>query len=318
MPGPYPTRKLAEGSYGCVYTPPVPCKKEGSHSSRTIGKVLRQKNAVIELRISTVLRSIPDWQKYFLLQEKAACETSNFERVRPTLARDCDIIAKAHDSDLIQLLSPYGGQILFHTHITPEFDYVGSLRHMLKAAVLLEEQGVCHYDLHDGNVTIDSKGTMRLLDFGSSFLGDSSNEETVRVHAYLFSPKYPPQPPELSVQNAVAGGLNYQEGIRRTIASKEVFNQRQSVLGITVKEAHESLSEFWRHSSIVTAEDWPRFYQLHWRKWDPWAIGVIFMGIIRKAHINPTPAVRATLTGLLKASPVARFTAAQALDALAS
>lgn len=318
MPVPNPTRKLAEGSYGCVYAPPVPCKKERQHSSHTIGKVLRQKNAVIELRISTVLRGIPDWQKYFLLQEKAACETSNFERARPTLTKDCAIIAKAQDSDLVQLLSSYGGQILFHTHITPDFDYIGGLRHMLKAAVLLEDQGVCHYDLHDGNVAIDSKGVLRILDFGSSFLGDSADEGTVKAHAYVFSPDYPPQPPELSVQNAVTGGLESEEGIRRTIAAKVVFEQRQSVLGIPVKEAREALSDFWRHSSVVTADDWPRFYQLHWRKWDSWAIGVMFMGIMRKAHINPTPAVRATLTGLLKASPVARFTAAQALDALAS
>ena len=321
MPGhhekPHPTRKLAEGSYGCVYAPPVPCKKERrTSSSHTIGKVLRQKDAIIELRISTVLRSIPDWKHYFLLQEKAKCDSSNFAHARATLSKECEIIGRASDSDLVQLLSSYGGQILFHTPITPQFNFIGSLRHMLEACVRLEEQGVCHFDLHDGNVALDSKNTLRLLDFGSAFLGDTADEATVRAHAYPFTPEYAPQPPELSVQNGVANGLSYQEAIRRTIDAKEVFHQRQSVLGIPMKEATAALTAFWTHSSSVTAGDWARVYQTHWRTWDPWAVGVMFMGILRKGHLNPTPAVKAVLTGLLKASPTSRMTAAEALEIL--
>jgi hypothetical protein len=318
------SHKVGEGSYGCVYQPPIPCKAEltrkaeakaetkAKKRTRVVGKILREKNAEVELKLSTVLQAIPDWKNYFILQEEADCDSSNFARARHTLASECGIMDRAKNSDLIQLLSSYGGDTLFDTPITRDFKYVAAFRHMLEGGVRLESQGVCHFDIHEGNVV---QG-LRLIDFGSGFLGDSATEKTVRNHTYSFSPDYPPQPPELSVQNGVEEGLGMEECVRKTIEEKKIFRLAESYLGIPREMSKEELRMFWVTSASALGRDWVEFYKLHWRKWDSWAIGVLFLALARRGHLEIPTAIKPVLRGLLHASPVKRLTAAQALRAL--
>lgn len=328
--------KLGEGSYGCVYEHPIPCRAElarGRAEGRAegkgdpkrrhhmVGKVLREKDAVIELKISTVLQVIPDWRNYFVLQSKADCNRENFARARVTLADDCGIIDRAKDSDLIQLISSYGGQTLFDTPVTQSFHFEAALRHMLEGATRLEEAGVCHFDLHEGNVVVGSGGVLRLIDFGASIVGDATTEKIVRDHQYGFSPEYPPQPPEMSVQNGVVGGENFEDCIRKTIEAKKVFRLAETYLGTSREASRAALRAFWVSSGEALAGNWVEFYKMYWRKWDSWAIGVMFLGLIHRSAIGRSgfeiPAkMRPVLRGLLMASPVNRLTAAQALAML--
>jgi serine/threonine protein kinase len=281
-----------------------------------VGKILREKDATVELKISTVLQSIPDWKHYFILQEQAKCDASNFARARVTLADDCAIMSRAKDEDLIQLISSYGGKTLFDTAITHSFQYEAALRHMLEGCVRLEQAGVCHFDLHEGNVVVGSGGVLRLIDFGASILGDATTEKVVRDHQYSFSPEYPPQPPEMSVQNGVVGGVNFEDCIRKTIEEKRAFRLAETYLGQSREASRAALREFWVTSGEALARDWVEFYKLYWRKWDSWAIGVMFLGIARRGRIDIPAKVRPVLRGLLMASPVNRLTAAQGLALL--
>lgn len=318
--------KLGEGSYGCVYETPIPCKAEltKANSKRhrhMVGKVLREKDAVVELKISTILQTVPDWKNYFVLQSQADCNPANFSRARVTLADDCAIIDRAQNSDLIQLISSYGGQTLFDTPVTKSFDFERALRHMLEGGVRLESAGVCHFDLHEGNVVVGSGEILRLIDFGASIVGDATTVKTVKDHQYAFSPEYPPQPPEMSVQNGVAGGENFELCIRKTIEAKKVFRLAETYLGSSREASRAALRAFWVSSGEALAGDWVEFYKLHWRKWDSWAIGVMFLGLIHRSAIGRSgfeiPAkMRPVLRGLLMASPVNRLTAAQALAML--
>lgn len=315
MPATTPT-KIGEGSYGCVYGTPVPCRKEPKSPRHVVGKILREKDATVELKISTVLQSVPDWKNYFILQEEADCDASNFARARVTLADDCAIMTRAADSDLIQLISAYGGQTLFDTPIPKSFRVEAALRHMLEGAVRLAAAGVCHYDLHEGNVVVGSGGVLRLIDFGASILGDKTTEKIVRDHQYSFSPDYPPQPPEMSVQNGVVGGENFEVCIRKTIEAKRVFRLAETYLGTSREASRAALRSFWVSSGEALAGNWVDFYKLYWRKWDSWAIGVMFLSLARRGGIDIPAKLRPVLRGLLMASPVNRLTAAQALAML--
>ena len=311
---------LGEGSYGCAFKGGVPCRSERRSGSHVVGKILREKDAAIELNISAVLESVPDWKDYFVLQKEADCDAANFSKARHDLAAECTLLMRTKDDDLVQLLSSYGGKTLFDIPITQSLDFEAGLRHMLEGCVRLAGQGVCHFDLHEGNVVSGVAGVLRLIDFGSAIQGDLTTDKVVKDHTYSFSPEYPPQPPELAVQNGVAGGLDAFECVHKTIEAKRVFQLAESYLGTPRSEYLKALREFYSTDQAalegINKKRWVDLYKKYWRKWDSWAVGVMFLGLARKRHLRLSATVKPVLRGLLMASPVNRLTAAEALALL--
>ena len=311
---------LGEGSYGCAFKGGVPCRSERRSGSHVVGKILREKDAAIELNISAVLESVPDWKDYFVLQKEADCDAANFSKARHDLAAECTLLMRTKDDDLVQLLSSYGGKTLFDIPITQDLDFEAGLRHMLEGCVRLAGQGVCHFDLHEGNVVSGVAGVLRLIDFGSAIQGDLTTDKVVKDHTYSFSPEYPPQPPELAVQNGVAGGLDAFECVHKTIEAKRVFQLAESYLGTPRSEYLKALHEFYSTDQAalegINKKRWVDLYKKYWRKWDSWAVGVMFLGLARKRHLRLSATVKPVLRGLLMASPVNRLTAAEALALL--
>jgi hypothetical protein len=317
---------IAQGSYGCAFTPPLPCKKSrASSTERQVGKIIRKKNAKFELAISTVIRGIPGWERYFIIQEEDTCTRKNFEELRETYENTCKIIRKSTDTTLMQLLSSYGGTSLFDLTLTNKFDYIGSLRHVLEGVVKLQTQGICHYDLHNANILIDGRGTWRMIDFGAAFIGDSVSDSTIWRHIYDFQPDYPPQPPELSVQNGIYQDLSYGYSIQQTILQKKVFKQLERLLGVPIAGQADALHAFWLGWK---GGSWVSFFQTYWKTWDTWAVGVMFLGILEKCFLLPafvngqwannSRTLKTVLKGLLHVDPTKRMSAEMAVKLLSS
>jgi serine/threonine protein kinase len=317
------SKLIQEGSYGCAFTPPLPCKKSrASSTERQVGKIIKKQHANIELSISTLIHAIPGWQRYFLIQEEDTCTSKNFAALRDEYENQCKTLRKAKDSSLLQLLSPHGGTSLFDLTLTNTFDYIGSLRHMLEGVQKLQTQGICHYDLHEANILVDTRGTFRMIDFGAAFVGPEVSNKSIWRHIYDFQPEYAPQPPELSVQNGLHQGLSYNYTIQQTIAQKKVFKQLERLLGVPVVGQAEALDGFWRN----TSGDWPSFFHAHWASWDTWAVGVIFLKLLEKCFLLPAfvnvqwaskaRELKAVLKGLLNVDPTKRMSAEAALKVL--
>ena len=316
---------IGEGTYGCVIKPPIPCKKtkmSEKSKSRAIGKIIRLRNAKVEIKMSTYLKGIPGWERYYIVEDKDECSTTNFKEYRRIYADQCKVFDKVPDNQLVQLLAPYGGKMLFDMNVTPQFNYLRSLRHMLEGVSKLEKQGICHFDLHDGNILVDYHGTMRIIDFGSAFLGDQTTEETVTNHTYSFSPDYPPLSPEVTVQQGIAQNISLELAIDQTIEFKRVFKRSESILGLSRHEQEKSLHRFFESID----DDWVEFYRKYWRKWDSWAIGVLFVKLLEKNFLLPSfingvwtregNKIKEILRGFIQADPRKRLTAEEALDLL--
>lgn len=210
--------------------------------------------------------------------------------------------------------------------LTPSFDFVGSLRHVLEGVSELNGQGICHYDLHDGNVLVDFRGTFRIIDFGAAFLGDEVDDAVVKKHTYVFSPDFQPEPPELSIQHGLSGGLQLTNSLEQTMARKKEFALAHRLIGLSAVAQRRELIEFWLHEDTWTGESWVNFYRKYWRKWDSWAIGVLFLHILSKCFLMPGflrdvwptegARIKTVLKGLLRADPNARLTASEALALL--
>jgi serine/threonine protein kinase len=316
---------IQEGSYGCAFNPPLPCKKTKG-KSKSVGKIIRKKDAKIELKMASILQGIPGWQRYYILQEEDTCTSTNFKELRPTYESNCGVLKRTTNSSLLQLVSPYGGTSFHSFSITNSFDFMGSFRHVLEGIALLRNQGICHYDLHEGNLVIDGRGTLRILDFGAAFVGDSVTEDSLWRHIYSFQPDYPPQPPEVAVQNGLYQGLSYSFSIEQTIAQKRIFKLKERLLGVRAADDWRALQRFWTEDPVWKGDSWVPFFRTYWTTWDPWAIGVIFLKVLERCFLLPSfitnvwyvhgNTVRTVLKGMLEVDPRKRMSPSDALQLL--
>ena len=337
------SKLIQEGTYGCVVSPPLPCSSGPSglsgpkgpkepkepktpQQTRTVGKIIRKKNSVNELKISTLVKSIPGYARYYIVQEKDDCSTKDFSELRNKYQQQCKVYRQTASDQLVQLVSPYAGSPIRSLGITDSFDFIGSLRHVLEGVSKLEEQGICHFDLHNGNVLVDFKGTFRFIDFGSAFLGDLVDEKVVMKHVYEFSPDFPPQPPEMSVQNGIHQGLTVLESITQTMKQKRELSLAHKLLGLSVVTQEAELRNFWEDDTTWKGDEWTPFFKQYWRKWDSWAVGVLFLHILQKCFLHQGfimntwtknhAVIRTVLKGLLNSEPNGRFSAIDALNVL--
>jgi serine/threonine protein kinase len=320
-------RLIQEGSYGCAFTPPLPCKKGKRNKSRTkmVGKVMKKTEAEVELNIATLIEGIPGYSRYFVVQVEDNCTSKNFSRLREEYSSMCTIYAKKADNELIQLLSSFSGRSLEKTPITSSFDFVGIFRHMLEGIVLLHKQDICHCDIHEGNILISPNGTTRLIDFGAAFVGNAISEETVQDHNYRFSPYFDPQPPEMAIQNAIQSKVSTSFAIHQVIYQKKILQKASNILGLSLAKQKRDLEAFWFQQDMTwSGKSWVPFYKAYWKSWDAFSLGVLFFKLLLKCLYlpsflntvwrNDSKVITEVLKGLLQANPMYRMSVEEALE----
>jgi len=319
---------IEKGTYGCVFTPPLPCKKSiVDTKQRTVGKVIRKQDAEFEVNLTSLIEGIPHYEDYFIVQEEDKCSTKNFTEIRKDYEKNCSILQRSQNKNLTQLVSPYGGRTLFSTLIGPNFDFMRHLKHILQGGSLLAAQGICHYDIKETNIVIDTENTMRFIDFGSAFLGDSISEKNMWHQVYSgFLPEYAPQPPELSILDGFKEKMDLDETIKKVMNAKREFKLIENILDVTKDENEDRLYEFWRNQEEWKGGSWVSFFHKFWRVFDSWAIGIIFIRILNKClmyhsfvervwNANKTKIIK-VLGGVLQVDPRMRLTCKEALTFL--
>ena len=328
------TSKLVEkGTYGCAFSPPLPCKKTKAtkKKGKLIGKVTTKRDETdVELSISNLVSAIPNYSSYFIVQEIDNCTPSNFAQLRKTYATSCPQIKDSADTDLTQLLSFHGGTDLHRLQFPSNFQMKSSLRHVLQAVQLLQKQGICHSDLHSGNLVRDIRGTLRILDFGSAFLGDTVSENFVKRYLTWYSPIYDQQPPEFTVLNAIHDGVNVNYAITEIMRGKKLIAIAQNYLGwgMGLDEQEDALRNFFRTEDhyAIARENPVEFFHRFWRKIDVWGVGDVFVKVLKKSLLSPHfietqwkqdgPTIKLVLKGLLQCDPTQRLSVEKALELL--
>jgi serine/threonine protein kinase len=316
------TKPLAEGSYGCIYVEgsAPPCQADTPIKGRKVRKLLKKEDASIELTISKLVKSIPLWEYYFVVQEETGCVEKNFKKARPMYEEFCKIYKSSANKNLTEIVSPYRGIALRNVTITEEFSYIESLQHLLTGLSALHKQGICHFDIHSGNI-LEENGYLRFIDFGNAFLGDQINTSVIERHNYSFTPDFPTQPPELSIQNGIHDGLPVDYCIDELLKHRAVFRNGLPYTGMTTAYAKSKLHGL--SPSIGTSNsEWVTFYKKHWRKFDTWSLGVIFFTILKQCLLlhsfqpiwkKHQTRITTVLRGCLEPDPTCRFSADEAL-----
>jgi len=188
------SKLIGKGSYGCVFKPMIPCKKDlhkpkNSKSNTKISKIMiktTDKSVVKELAINKLIQKIPNYKGWaYIWTEK--CDPPNYEDIKNI--SDIDICLKKYSKDdsdykegAYMLIGEYGGipfskqcmklvkkgtfrnKKQFLNIFRKIFKY---LEPLFKGLTELKKHKICHQDLSHSNVMFKDNKAF-IIDFGLS------------------------------------------------------------------------------------------------------------------------------------------------------
>lgn len=322
-------RLIAQGLYGCVFTPSLTCKpgtekrvedEESTRTATALSKLLGREDAEQEFQIAKRIHLIPFHKQYFAVASSVCIpEDKQQEKNLPK----CLI---GEDTSLRLLRMPYAGKALHQVQLSlSSFDLRAFAVHLISGGALLNLFGVIHRDLHQGNVLVDSYQVPRIIDFNLSL----SVRAPTKVQASDLSHKYEvditQEPPDSTVVNAVAHGISPLSVIHAVCFRKSAMNKIVAVLGVSKKEMYERLLGFYKKSRTLRTGDLEGWFSIYHRVVDSWAIGIILVELIYRFSLWPSTAGRIqgqirdlvpVLRKMCAVHPVDRIDCVQALHLL--
>jgi hypothetical protein len=320
-------RLIAQGLYGCVFTPSLTCKpgtektveEESSHAATALSKLLGRDDAEQEFQIAKRIHLIPFHKQYFAV---AASVCIPEEKQQEKNLPKCQI---EQDGSLRLLRMPYAGKALHQVQFSlSSFDLRAFAVHLIAGGALMNLFGVIHRDLHQGNVLVDSHHVPRIIDFNLSVSVRSPKKVQASDLSHKYEVDITQEPPDSTVVNAIAHGISPLSVIHAVCFRKSVMNKIVSVLGVSKKEMHERLLGFYKKSRSMRTGDLEGWFAIYHRVVDSWAIGVLLVELIYRLSLWPSagriqPQIRELVPVLRKmcaVHPVDRIDCVQALHLL--
>jgi hypothetical protein len=192
VPTPVPARipqLLGQGTYGCVYRPPLKCQDESHYDEKYVNdvmKVAKEHEIDGELAVSAIVRALDPKGQYFLPLRDEFCPIDTTELVKSGCKLKISPRLKGY-------FSPYGGPTLekYMEKSVPEITTLWSwIIHLFEGLNLLHKNHVVHMDIKNANIVIDHN-IPKLIDFGISFhtyqYDDISFTGYYRLHPLFYS-----------------------------------------------------------------------------------------------------------------------------------
>lgn len=282
-------RLIGEGTYGCVFQPPLLCKKKQIPKSK-VGKLTLDDDMSREITAQKVLSKINEAKYYFLLPEPdLSCVPKIIDNQEDTDISKCDFIKDSKPEErVVQMAMPYGGKDLYSITlgVKENIHFFNLFRHMLEAGSLLLLNGVIHYDIYSKNVLIDKYNIPRLIDFGQSFLRKDISLDTIFNGRWkVLKPEASAtEPPEVTFLTAMYEPYYYsfEDTVSYIMPQKRIFNVIEKILGVPVKKQISDLTNFFKGSLAFKNRDYVKFWRLYYTGFDSWSIGVMLVQILNK------------------------------------
>ena len=188
---------IGVGSYGCVFHPPLPCKKGKQPTDDMVSKLMDTNDANKEMseinKITNRLREIPDARRYFGGFDTYICEA---ESISPSDVRDydCQLSNVTHLTNDARLSSELPNLSILQQKdlgktvndyllldINDKKDlhlFLGNMVNLLFKGVLpMNEVGAYHLDIKSDNVLVREHCPV-LIDWGLCYLTDDNKPVT--------------------------------------------------------------------------------------------------------------------------------------------
>jgi hypothetical protein len=321
-------RLLGQGTYGCVFDPPLLCNKTKRVQEGLLGKISLRGDFIHEKNASEILQSIPDWDQYFvLINTSSICDMAPVQKQTDKKAIfGCDVFRKFGTDKMVHFTMEYGGitidkviGTIQKTGVFPIFDF---FKHTLEAGALLALKRFVHYDIHRSNILVDEKTLMpRLIDFGMSFDANNITEETLDDRRKQYSASHPIEPPEITIITGIHNGLSAKQALLDVSREKTSLRDAERHVGLSRTEQSRAFIRFWNASAAVKSRDWVAFAKVYWPAVDAWGIGFYLLYIfqnmktIQVSNLDEMQGrIKGVLRGLLRMDPLERLDCVEALS----
>ena len=241
---------LGKGTFGCVVSPALKCTDSSIKSDKRVSKIMRERDALDEMKEYEALDKIPELKKY-LLRFPEPCNPVNDEKFHKAI-KQCQhnrinkVYKNPTTNNISSLLLENGGVSLrdfpkkFRGKLTVnDFEiFLTSIKDLFEALIILRKHEYVHQDIKANNIVYSPKtGKIAFIDFGklTTFkkikenCGRSTHNEGTTWFNY---------PPEAKYMNRDKKLLRYedyyQDFLKKTITTWDSYS-----LALCLKEMFE-------------------------------------------------------------------------------
>jgi len=318
-------RLLGQGVYGCTFDPAPRCANKSVFSRISglpaVGKITIE-DSDSELKIGRAIMALPLASVYFALPTRDCVPQIPVE---DSDAQTCDILTKAPSgTDFSMLIMPLAGQALIKYGL--DFNrlaanYKRIFIHLLEGAVIYQNAGYVHNDIHLANILVDDMNVARYIDFGLAFrVRDVKVWEDANLGT-TFKPEYVWQAPEVHGIRMIKNGIRIEDGVQRLKEQNPEYRQMEHRYP-TRRSCVAALTDLFASYKGDSAT----FLRTYAKQFDAWRIGLSMWFLWDDLLQNPLfvqtklygerDLLRAVMGGLTEFDPRARFTVAAALRRL--
>ena len=182
-------KKVGEGSYGCVYNPPLFSKSENKRTDPYQVSKIQEKNheTINEIKIGEKIQTVPNFSFYFAPLLKT--QEITVSQMNETELDDCDVVQKNPNkkfvsnrmeyvgkNTLMEVVNHSLGKCVHNSQFTKKFlmNLVDIHKYLLYSAELLSNHGVLHCDIKSNNIMFhDQNKVYVVIDFGLGTLSET-------------------------------------------------------------------------------------------------------------------------------------------------
>lgn len=205
------SKLIGEGGFGCVYYPQLTCDGKITQNKKNVSKIqILDKYVQRELDIGKIISKLQFFSLHFApIIKSCRINISSFDK--NSLLKDCEIVSNNLNEKFILSTIPYIKGKEFRDYISELqennlyiFILLNSYYYILNSLQILQEIGICHYDIKFENIiyNIDSKIPI-IIDFGLSFLFKDVDDYKSIYHLkhffYVYAPHYYIWCPEIQI-----------------------------------------------------------------------------------------------------------------------
>lgn len=179
---------LDVGAYGCVFYPALKCKNRKTRTNG-ISKLSLKQDSIDEWniykKVITLLKVIPNYKKYFLLDNFSTCTPDKLTEQDKKKMEKCDILNEYNSdnmndnlNELMIINMPYGGKNLdkmISNNLISYNDVNLLLSNLINKAIIpMNKLNIYHFDIKANNI-LYKNNNVKLIDFGKLDFKDKNN-----------------------------------------------------------------------------------------------------------------------------------------------
>ena len=296
---------IAEGGFGCVFHPAIPCSTDEGEEDEYISKIVKKDfNSENEIKMADKIRKINNWRSYFNVVTNS-CDT-DISEIDAGERDKCESFKKYPEKEFVILRMPYikGSPLAIHlsddklNELTRQRENLQGYIFLLEGIDKLINARIVHNDIKSGNILFDTSiESPIIIDFGLSFeVSEKSglfpvknfNEKNIYKYFYIYAPDYYLWAPEIHLINYLLHVSRYinkdtLKTIVNDIVDKNKIFQTYFSKAFTASYKKALLEEFYfllnKYSKPIDLIN--ALIKDGWYTWDNFSLSIFYIKFIR-------------------------------------